>query len=94
MQNFQDTFETRKRSFICAFSIWVIVDLRIHWYTVNSWKVSYKFARNALYFFSKNRKQKLNFQLVSGLTTKIISRFFICYGSTLYLKSMLNTIDF
>ena len=28
MQNFQDTFETRKRSFICAFSICMTVPLR------------------------------------------------------------------
>ena len=29
MQNFQDTFETRERSFISAFSIWMTVPLII-----------------------------------------------------------------
>ena len=31
MRNFQDTFETRKRSFISAFSICITVPLKFNW---------------------------------------------------------------
>ena len=39
MQNFQDTFETRKRSFISAFSICMTVPLNYFKYE-SSWKLA------------------------------------------------------
>ena len=50
MQKFQDTFETRKQSFISAFSICVTVPLSISVSRteINIWSKFYKYQKNFL----------------------------------------------
>ena len=44
MQNFQDTFKTRKRSFISAFSIFMTVPLKYKYFVYNENFTFYNFV--------------------------------------------------
>ena len=58
MRNFQDTFETRKRLFICAFSICILVPLITDVRSTKRTMVLFRFPFP--YFIFKNMKSTYN----------------------------------
>ena len=58
MRNFHDTFETYKRSFICAFSICMTVPLRTHLRTAASQCVDLDFKSYLAIKVNKKRRKK------------------------------------